>query len=391
MDFIDRLKVLSSSARARVPHTRTEEATKTALVMPFLQALGYDVFDPLEVVPEYVADVGIKRGEKVDYAVLKENRPIILVECKAFGSKLDLSSVTQLFRYFSSSSSRFGILTDGMIYRFFADLEEPNRMDEKPFFEFDLSTITKDDAQNLKRFTKESFDSEDSIRSAENLKYTAAIKWVLTDTLKRPNPDFVRFIVDQVHGGPKTKVRIEKFTNLTKHAFQEFIDDRINDRLQSALERERDESGEVAAGTVSGDSATSPRKEKPGGGDAGPLPPPPPRFWKDGDKLHVARWSEKTGRKYIRRIPQSVLWRIARTMRNLRSQENQFKWAEILERVRDGDAAPPHYQVRTCLNWLEHVGAVTGSGRGVFRVNPAKLSDEAMDAHWQSLPTSEPG
>ena len=151
--------------------------------MPFLSVLGYDVFDPREVVPEYVADVGLKRGEKVDYAILKDGKPILIVECKTVGTKLDLAKVTQLFRYFTSTSSRFGILTDGMIYRFFSDLEEPNKMDQKPFLEFDLSEITKEDAKNLKRFTKDSFDPEDSIRAAENLKYTAAIKFVLADML----------------------------------------------------------------------------------------------------------------------------------------------------------------------------------------------------------------
>ena len=241
MDFIDRLKTLSGSAHARVPHTRTEEATKTALVMPFLQILGYDVFDPREVVPEYVADVGLKRGEKVDYAVLKDGEPIIIIECKGVGSKLDLTKVTQLFRYFTSTSARFGILTDGMIYRFFSDLEERNKMDQVPFLEFDLSEITKEDAQNLKRFTRDSFDLEDSIVAAENLKYTEAIKRVLGDMLARPTQDFVRFIMDHVHGGLKTKARVEKFRGLTKHAFREFINDRINDRLQSALESERDD------------------------------------------------------------------------------------------------------------------------------------------------------
>ena len=227
--------------------------------MPFLSVLGYDVFDPREVVPEYVADVGLKRGEKVDYAILKDGKPIIIVECKTVGTKLDLTKVTQLFRYFASTSSRFGILTDGMIYRFFSDLEEPNKMDQKPFLEFDLSEITKEDAQNLKRFTKDSFDPEDSIRAAENLKYTAAIKFVLADLLKRPNEAFVRFILDQVHGGHKTKSRVEKFTGLTKYAFREFINDRINDRLQSALESEADDSPEPEpVEEISADTASKP-------------------------------------------------------------------------------------------------------------------------------------
>ena len=241
MDFIDRLRALSGSARQRVPHARTEEATKNALVMPFLQVLGYDVFNPLEVVPEYVADVGTKRGEKVDYAILRDGDPIIIVECKAVGTSLDSAKVTQLYRYFTTTAARFGILTDGLIYRFFSDLEEPNRMDAKPFLEFDLSEITPADATNLKRFTRDSFNLADSIQAAENLKYTSAIKWVLADLMKRPHDAFVRFVLDQVHGGPKTKARVEQFRDLTWQAFREFINERIDQRLQSALASERDE------------------------------------------------------------------------------------------------------------------------------------------------------
>ena len=241
MDFIDRLRALSGSAHQRVPHARTEEATKNALVMPFLQVLGYDIFNPLEVVPEFVADVGTKRGEKVDYAILKDNEPIIIVECKAVGTSLDNAKVTQLYRYFTTTAARFGILTDGLIYRFFADLEEPNRMDAKPFLEFDLSEITPADATNLKRFTRDSFNLADSIQAAENLKYTSAIKWVLADIMKRPSDAFVRFVLDQVHGGPKTKARVEKFRSLARQAFREFINERIDQRLQSALASERDD------------------------------------------------------------------------------------------------------------------------------------------------------
>ena len=239
MDFIDRLKALSASAQARVAHTRTEEATKTALVLPFLHALGYDVFDPREVVPEYVADVGTKRGEKVDYAVLQDGNPIIIIECKAVGVALDPGKVTQLFRYFTSTTARFGILTDGMTYQFYSDLEEPNKMDTKPFMEFDLAEFTEEGVRHLKRFARDSFDMEDSLRAAENLKYTAAIKWILDDLMRRPHRDFVRFILDQVRpGGVKTQALVDKFTGITKQAFREFINSKINARLQTALQGE---------------------------------------------------------------------------------------------------------------------------------------------------------
>ena len=135
MDFIDHIRNLSQRAQKLRETLQTEEATKNALVLPFLTALGYDVFDPTEVVPEFTADIGSKKGEKVDYAIIKDNQPIILIECKKAGTNLDNEHASQLFRYFTAVlPARIGILTDGIIYRFFTDLEQPNVMDTKPFF-----------------------------------------------------------------------------------------------------------------------------------------------------------------------------------------------------------------------------------------------------------------
>ena len=121
MDFKDQIKLLSERVIKLKENTQTEEATKTAFIMPFLQTLGYDVFDPTEVVPEYTCDLGIKKGEKIDYAIHKDGQPIILIECKHW--KEDLTSHNgQLFRYFHVSNARFGILTNGIIYRFYTDL-----------------------------------------------------------------------------------------------------------------------------------------------------------------------------------------------------------------------------------------------------------------------------
>ncbi len=98
MDFIDELRALAT----RITNTRsliqTEEATKNAMVMPFIHLLGYNVFDPLAVTPELISDVGTKKGEKVDYAILKDGRPIILFECKKCGGDLGINHASQLFR-----------------------------------------------------------------------------------------------------------------------------------------------------------------------------------------------------------------------------------------------------------------------------------------------------
>jgi predicted type IV restriction endonuclease len=143
MDLIDQLRGLSSRIATTKSLIQTEEATKNAMVMPFIQILGYNVFDPLEVTPELIADVGTKKGEKVDYAILKDGKPIILFECKKAGSDLHINHAGQLFRYFHVTAARFGVLTNGLVYRFFTDLEQPNKMDEKAFFEFSIFLTSK--------------------------------------------------------------------------------------------------------------------------------------------------------------------------------------------------------------------------------------------------------
>jgi hypothetical protein len=120
VDFIDEVRALASRVGLAKDLLQTEEATKNAMVMPFIQLLGYNVFDPLEVTPELIADVGTKKGEKVDYAILKDGRPIMLFECKKSGAELHINHASQLFRYFHSTEARFGVLTNGTWERFVA-------------------------------------------------------------------------------------------------------------------------------------------------------------------------------------------------------------------------------------------------------------------------------
>ena len=140
MDFKDQIKQLSERILKLKDNIQTEEATKNAFIMPFIQALGYDVFNPLEILPEYTCDIGIKKGEKIDYAVLKDEQPIILIECKHCDQNLSLHD-GQLLRYFHVSKAKFGILTNGINYRFYTDLVDANKMDEKPFFEIDMLNL----------------------------------------------------------------------------------------------------------------------------------------------------------------------------------------------------------------------------------------------------------
>jgi hypothetical protein len=238
MDFIDELRALAGRIPQQLEHLRTEEGTKHSLVMPFIQALGYNIFDPTEVTPEFVADVGIKKGEKVDYVILKEGKPIILIECKAASADLDKEHPTQLYRYFSVSETRFAILTNGLSYRFFTDLEKPNKLDTKPFFEFNMLDIRDNTVDELKQFTKAGFDLDKNLSAAVELKYTKEIKRIFSEQMTDPSGEFVRLFAKQVYTGHLTATMLQLFSDVTKRALHQFVSDRISDRLKSALANE---------------------------------------------------------------------------------------------------------------------------------------------------------
>jgi hypothetical protein len=244
MDFKDQIKILGEKVLKLKEQVLTEEATKNAFIMPFIKELGYDVFNPFEVVPEYVADLGIKKGEKIDYAILKEGNPVILIECKWHGTPLSLDNESQLFRYFNTSKAKFSILTNGIEYRFYSDLVEPNKMDEKPFFVFDITNIKTAQIEELKKFHKSYFDIEKITNTASELKYTSELKKLINTEFNEPSPDFVKHFAKRVYSGIVTAKVLEQFTNLTKASIQQYISDLITDRLNSALNKEQKKESE---------------------------------------------------------------------------------------------------------------------------------------------------
>lgn len=236
MDFADEIKALAGIVEKKLSYIQTEEAAKNALVMPFIRALGYNVFDPAEVVPEFTADVGTKKGEKVDYALMKEGVPIILFECKSPDTDLDVCHASQLYRYFSVTPARIAVLTNGVVYRFYSDLEEANKMDSRPFLEFNLFQVNESLLAELKKLSKPSFDLDRIITTAGELKYTRGIKKLLQQELAEPSEGFVRLLASEVYSGRFTSAVREQFTGVVKKAFREFVNEQINERLQSALE-----------------------------------------------------------------------------------------------------------------------------------------------------------
>lgn len=228
MGLLDDFRGLSEQVRRRADgiRGRGEEAAKQALILPFLSAMGWDIYDPNEVQPEYVADFAQKKGgvrEKVDYALLLNGKPAIFVEAKSLDAKLDLHDA-QLARYFNATPTvKTAILTNGLTYRFFTDLQEPNIMSEAPFFEFNILEFKESDITTLRRFTKASYDPAEVRASAEDLVYVSQITGFVTELIRNPSESFIRFILTELKIVESRRINtrvLERFWTVVHASFQ---------------------------------------------------------------------------------------------------------------------------------------------------------------------------
>lgn len=235
-EFNERLEAMATKVRNQSSAIETEEATKNAFIMPFIASiLGYDVFNPLEVVPEFTADVGIKRREKVDYAIVRDGEVQILIECKASMSPLNIENASQLFRYFGTTNARLAVLTNGVVWQFYTDLDAPNKMDSKPFLVLDLLDIDETLIPEIQKISKESFDLDSIINAAEELKYVGALRREIAGQFREPSDEWIRFFTTRVYEGMFTAKVREQFTGLVTKASKQFLTEQVNDRLKTAL------------------------------------------------------------------------------------------------------------------------------------------------------------
>lgn len=233
MDFKDLLKQLSQKATQYKDNLQTEEATKTALIMPFIAALDYDVFNPMEVIPEMDCALVNKKSDKIDYSIMSNNKPIMLIECKQANVNLELHT-TQLQKYYAASNAKFGLLTNGIEYRFYADLDKVNIMDEKPFLVVNILDLSDSDIEQLKKFHKSYYNEGDILSSAQDLKYSTEIRSIISKEINSPSSEFVKFFSKQVYTGKATEKTIEFFTPIVKNCINDVINDIIQDRLNLA-------------------------------------------------------------------------------------------------------------------------------------------------------------
>jgi hypothetical protein len=248
MDFKDKLKELGAKIAQLKEKTGSEEATKMAFVVPFLKALDYDISDPTEVVPEYTCDIGTKKGEKIDYAILKNGEPIILIECKHWRHKIN-SHEGQLFRYFHVSKAKFAILTNGIEYLFYSDLVAPNKMDEKPFLEMNFGKLNDEAIEDVKKFHKSYFDLESISATARELKYKKELKAAINFEMDNPSENFTRVLAKLIYSGTINQKLLDFFANLVKCSFSQIINERIEDLLDMAKKKNEEHSGKNGADT----------------------------------------------------------------------------------------------------------------------------------------------
>lgn len=236
MDFADKIAALAQRIAKQKDSIETEEATKNAFIMPFISVLGYDVFDPHVVVPEFTADVGVKKGEKVDYAVKIDGKVVMLIECKPCRGTLSTQHMSQLYRYFSVTEARFSILTNGVVYWFFTDLEQPNKMDVKPFSEFDMLNYRPAQVDELKKFANSNFDIASILETASDLKYGSLLMREIAGEIDSPSDEFMRLLIGRVYDGKLTANVLSKFGALVTKAMKDTVRELVNQRLSSAID-----------------------------------------------------------------------------------------------------------------------------------------------------------
>lgn len=245
VEFEEKIKIFTSNIKEKLKHIDTEETTKTALILPFLkEVMGYDTSNPAEVKAEYTADLGAKRGEKIDLAILNEGEEIIMIECKSANSELSTDHLSQLYRYFNITDSELGILTNGVIYQIFTDSIKPGQMDKSPFLEVNLLELSDREINELKKFSKENFDISKIKSKVDDLKYAHDIHIILSSEIDSPSDEFVKVIAKQAYDGAITKNVREKFYKIIKNEFKEVINEKVEIRLNNALENNDKEDSE---------------------------------------------------------------------------------------------------------------------------------------------------
>ena len=235
-EFREKLTAFAQRAVDIAPNCKNEEGTKQFLILPFLSVLGYDDRNPNEVCPEHGADFSDKYKNRVDYAILKNGTPIIAIECKCCGAPLK-EERGQLRAYFNAAPTvKMGVLTDGIVWEFYADSDAPNLMDSAAFLTVDLREIARGKIEkslldSLSALQKVSFDPENIGAEAKRKLVFQSILKNITALAESPSAEFTRMMI-QAAGLTHIRSRaLAEYQDLVREAFSEFINVRILKRL----------------------------------------------------------------------------------------------------------------------------------------------------------------
>ena len=235
-EFQEKIQNFSKQLKQKKEGINTEETTKIALIYPFVRLLGYDTTNPLEVRAEYTADIGAKQGEKVDLAILQDGKVNMIIECKPITTTLEQQHLSQLYRYYSLTEAKIGILTNGIVWQFYADSKKPGIMDETPFLEINLEHPKKSNIDKLENFTKEKFNPQAIEDSINELKYKHDLKERLLEELQSPSDELTRVLTKQVYDGVVTQNVIKQFRGLIRAELQHIIQEKLDKTLNDAIE-----------------------------------------------------------------------------------------------------------------------------------------------------------
>ena len=235
MGLIEEFDAISKQISQQRHWMTTEQATINVAIQPFIRALGYDTNNLAEVRPEYSADAKSSGGERVDYAIMRDGAPIIFIEAKASNIVLNENHWKQLHHYFNAEEIRFGILTNGLEFRFYSDLKKRNIMDREPFLTIDMLNLDERLVSELEGFTKARFGPERILESARKL----AVIRMLEDEYRQPTTEFAGYFARQVYPGRMTQSLIEEFLPVFRQAWRQFVNQQIYSRPQLVVQTEK--------------------------------------------------------------------------------------------------------------------------------------------------------
>jgi predicted type IV restriction endonuclease len=248
VDFKTSLQALARKSAKASERCVNEESTKMFLVVPFLAFLGYDTLNPDEVYPEHHADFSDKYKNRVDYAILRGGEPVVAVECKTCGYPI-ADDRGQLRSYFNAAKTiKLGVLTDGMVWEFYADSDEPNMMDSKPFLTFSLFDVKDGKVDDtalaaLQALGKEAFEPENIGAEARKKHLANSVLHFLRDNYRSPSEEFTKIVLSGAGIGRFSSKKMEEYRRIVKDSMVSFINEEIIHRLE-ITERKREEKAE---------------------------------------------------------------------------------------------------------------------------------------------------